>query len=94
MGALLSSRSRCSGQVQAVLIWIGINLVFTFTVGGISWQGHLGGLVGGRSSAPRWSTPRAQHRVAGASGRVTGAGAGRSRWLLVAHRRAAEPSLA
>jgi membrane associated rhomboid family serine protease len=35
------------GQVQSVLMWIGLNLVFTFTVSGISWQGHIGGLIGG-----------------------------------------------
>jgi hypothetical protein len=35
------------GQVQTIVIVIGLNLVFTFTVGGISWQGHIGGLVGG-----------------------------------------------
>lgn len=28
-------------------IWIGINLLFTFTIGGISIGGHIGGLIGG-----------------------------------------------
>jgi len=47
MGALAVLALKVRGQVQTILMWIGLNLVFTFTVGGISWQGHIGGLVGG-----------------------------------------------
>jgi membrane associated rhomboid family serine protease len=47
MGALAVVALKVRGQAQTVLMWIGLNLVFTFTVSGISWQGHLGGLVGG-----------------------------------------------
>jgi membrane associated rhomboid family serine protease len=47
MGALAVVALKVRGQVQSVLIWIALNLVFTFTVSGISWQGHIGGLVGG-----------------------------------------------
>jgi membrane associated rhomboid family serine protease len=47
MGALAVMALKVRGQVQSVLMWIGLNLVFTFTVSGISWQGHIGGLVGG-----------------------------------------------
>ncbi|MET0840278.1 MAG: rhomboid family intramembrane serine protease, partial [Marmoricola sp.] len=47
MGALVVLALKVGGQVQTVLVWIGLNLVFTFTVSGISWQGHIGGLVGG-----------------------------------------------
>jgi membrane associated rhomboid family serine protease len=47
MGALVVLALKVGGQVQTVLVWIGINLVLTFTVSGISWQGHLGGLLGG-----------------------------------------------
>lgn len=47
MGALAVVALKVRGQVQSVLMWIGLNLVFTFTVSGISWQGHIGGLLGG-----------------------------------------------
>ena len=47
MGALAVVALKVRGQVQTVLIWIALNLVFTFTASGISWQGHIGGLVGG-----------------------------------------------
>ena len=48
IGSLLVLALRLRGNVQNVLFWLGINLVFTFTPGtGISWQGHIGGLIGG-----------------------------------------------
>ena len=47
MGAIAVLALKVGGQAQSVLGWIGINLVLTFTLGGISWQGHLGGLLGG-----------------------------------------------
>lgn len=47
MGALALVALKVRGQAQQILVWIAINLVITFTIPGISWQGHLGGLVGG-----------------------------------------------
>ncbi|KRF20683.1 rhomboid family protein [Nocardioides sp. Soil797] len=47
MGALLIIGLKAGGDVTPLLIWIGINVVITFTGGNISWQGHLGGFVGG-----------------------------------------------
>jgi membrane associated rhomboid family serine protease len=47
MGALAVVALKVRGQLQSVLTWIALNLVFTFTVSGISWQGHIGGLLGG-----------------------------------------------
>jgi membrane associated rhomboid family serine protease len=48
MGALLVVVIRVRGQVNQVLMWIGLNFVFTVLGRGfISWQGHLGGFIGG-----------------------------------------------
>lgn len=48
MGGLLVIVLRRGGDYRNVLMWLGINIVFTFAGGaGISWQGHLGGLAGG-----------------------------------------------
>ena len=47
MGALAVMALKVRGQLQSVLVWLGLNLVLTFTIANISWQGHIGGLVGG-----------------------------------------------
>jgi membrane associated rhomboid family serine protease len=46
-GALAVVALKVGGDFRNVLVLIGLNLAFTFTVPNISWQGHLGGLVGG-----------------------------------------------
>ena len=47
MGGLLVIALKVGGDVRGILIWLGLNVVITFTFPGISWQGHLGGLLGG-----------------------------------------------
>jgi len=48
MGTLLVIVWKNHGDVRTVLIWLGINVAYTFLGGSsISWQGHLGGLLGG-----------------------------------------------
>jgi membrane associated rhomboid family serine protease len=47
MGALLIVALTVRADVQGILMWIGINFLLTVSVSGISWQGHVGGFVGG-----------------------------------------------
>ena len=48
MGALLVLAIKVKADFSQILVWLGINVVLTFVGRGfISWQGHLGGLVGG-----------------------------------------------
>lgn len=47
MGALVVIASRVGGDVRGLLTLLAINAVVTFTFPGISWQGHVGGFVGG-----------------------------------------------
>ncbi len=71
MGALLVLAYKVRGNVQQILMWIGINAVLTLTISGISWQGHLGGFLGGLATgavlvyAPRKNRTRLQ--IAGVS---------------------------
>jgi len=48
MAALLVLAVKLRGDVQTILMWIGINAAITVLGrGSISWQGHLGGFLGG-----------------------------------------------
>ncbi len=48
MGALLVIAIKLRADYTQILLWIGLNAMITiFGRGLISWQGHLGGLVGG-----------------------------------------------
>ncbi|HET6626249.1 MAG TPA: rhomboid family intramembrane serine protease, partial [Nocardioidaceae bacterium] len=48
MGGLLVIAIKLRADYSQILIWLGLNVVLTFVGRGfISWQGHLGGLVGG-----------------------------------------------
>ncbi len=47
MGALLIVVHKVGGNVQSIVMWLGINAVLTFAFPNVSWQGHLGGFLGG-----------------------------------------------
>ena len=48
MGALLVVAMKVGADYSQILVWLGLNVVITVLGRGlISWQGHLGGLVGG-----------------------------------------------
>jgi membrane associated rhomboid family serine protease len=48
MGALLVLALKVKADVSQLMVWIGINFAITFFGRGyISWQGHLGGFLGG-----------------------------------------------
>jgi len=48
MGALMLVALKVHGDVRGVATWIAANFALTFLlIGQISWQGHLGGFVGG-----------------------------------------------
>ncbi|MGC3994923.1 MAG: rhomboid family intramembrane serine protease [Propionicimonas sp.] len=51
LGALLVIAHKVHGDVRNILVWLGINIAFTFMGNGISWQGHIGGLIGGALAA-------------------------------------------
>lgn len=60
MGGLLVVALKVKADVQQLLMWVGLNIAFTvFAASQISWQGHLGGFLGGLAvagvlvSAPR-----------------------------------------
>ncbi len=64
LGALLVLAHKVGGNVQQILVVLGINVVITFSYARISWQGHLGGLVGGLVIAAILVYAPRQHRTA------------------------------
>ncbi len=64
MGALLVVVFKMRGEVSQILMWIGLNFVFTVLGRGfISWQGHLGGFIGGVLVAALMVYAPRQHRA-------------------------------
>lgn len=47
LGALLVIGHKVGGDISGLWGWLGINALLTFIVPNVSWQGHLGGLIGG-----------------------------------------------
>jgi membrane associated rhomboid family serine protease len=65
MGALLVVGIKVRANVQQLVFWIGLNVVFTVTASSfISWQGHFGGLLGGAALAALLVYAPRQHRAA------------------------------
>ena len=63
MAALLLIVVRGRGQAQGVLLWVGLSFLLSFRAG-ISWQGHLGGFLGGLAvTAVLVFAPRSSHTV-------------------------------
>jgi membrane associated rhomboid family serine protease len=63
-GAFFVIGRRMGGQVGPIVFLLGINLVITFAVPGISWEGHIGGLVVGALLAVAFAyAPRARQQV-------------------------------
>ncbi|MER6948357.1 rhomboid family intramembrane serine protease [Nonomuraea sp. NPDC000554] len=61
-GALFVVSRRLGFDARGVLWLIGINVMLTFVVSGISWQGHLGGLVTGTAVAAAFAYAPAKQR--------------------------------
>jgi membrane associated rhomboid family serine protease len=47
LGALLIVAYKVGGDVRGLMVWLGLNVAITFLFPNVSWQGHLGGFVGG-----------------------------------------------
>ncbi len=47
MGALLVVVHKIGGDLRSIVSWLAINAAFTLFFPGVSWQGHLGGFLGG-----------------------------------------------
>lgn len=64
MGALVVTFKRFHFDLRQLVIIVGINLFITFRIAGISWQGHLGGLVVGALIGAAMVYPPARTRRA------------------------------
>jgi membrane associated rhomboid family serine protease len=63
-GAFFVLAKRLRIDPKGIVILLAINLVITFSVPGISWQAHIGGLVTGAVIAVAYDRAPAKHRRA------------------------------
>lgn len=63
-GALFVLGRRLRFDIRPIGFLIGVNLLLTFTIANISWQGHVGGLVAGAALAGAWAYPPRKYRLA------------------------------
>ena len=71
-GATLVGAKRLNLDVRWLVGLIVINLVITFTVPGISWQGHMGGLITGAAVAAAYVYPPPARRTQIQAGATVG----------------------
>ena len=72
LGAMLIIEYQVTGRLAGnAMTWIVINLVISFTLSGISWGGHVGGLIGGilvTLAYARWGRGHAAYGRLGPAG--------------------------
>jgi membrane associated rhomboid family serine protease len=62
-GAMFVVAKRLNYDVRGIAVLIVLNLVITFTFPGISWQGHIGGLIAGATLALAYAYAPRQSRT-------------------------------
>jgi membrane associated rhomboid family serine protease len=73
-GAMFVVARRLNYDVRGIAVLIGLNLVVTFTFSGISWQGHVGGLITGAALALAYAyAPQANRTVVQVGGTIIAA---------------------
>ena len=68
MGALVVTFKRFGFDLRQLLVVVALNVYVTFAVPGISWQGHLGGLVVGAIVGAAMVYPPQRTRTVSGSG--------------------------
>lgn len=63
LGAFFILARRARVDTSGILVMIGINLAFSFSVPGIAWQAHIGGLVTGMALAGVFGLARQRRHV-------------------------------
>jgi membrane associated rhomboid family serine protease len=46
-GAFIAVGNRIGVEVKSIYVIVAINFAIGFTIGGVDWHAHLGGLIGG-----------------------------------------------